>query len=116
MATHAIERAKQSPAEIFGTLEEAIVCGVFARVIPNTLGRIEFRPVRRQLEYFQIAPMLFEPVVGFLLLVIRSVVLNQIDAMSSPVEGRDNDLVQESQISFPLKIALLMQVDEAGVV
>ena len=53
---------------------------------------------------------------GFLFFVIRSIVLNQVDAVVTAVEGGHDHLLQESQIGLPLKIVFLMQVDETGVV
>ena len=72
--------------------------------------------VHQNQEYFHVAAVGFEPVISFLLLVIRGVVLDQVDAVAAPVKGGNHHLVQEGQIGLPLKVILLMKVDEIGVV
>lgn len=44
--------------------------GVLAGVIPNSFLSVQFRPVRRQLENFQTAPLLGEIIANLLLLVV----------------------------------------------
>src|SRR5439155_25701071 len=51
----------------------------------------------------------------FLHFVIRRVDFNQVDPVAA-VEGGHHHLLQESQIGLPLKIILLMKVDETGAV
>ena len=116
MMSDVIEFCEERIAKILRLFKETIVCDVLASVIPYAFCRIQLRPVRRKLEHFHVAAVDFEPVVGFLFLVIRGVVLNQVDAVSAPVEGRHHHLFQEGQIGFPLEIILLMEVDEMGVV
>src|SRR5215472_818690 len=116
MMSDVIELVEERGAKILWVFKESIVCDVLARVVPDAFGRIQLRPVRRKLEYFHVAAVGFEPVIGFFLLVIRGIVLNQVDPMTAPVEGRHHHLLQEGQIGFPLKIILLMKVDEIGIV
>ena len=116
MTANVIECAEQRLTEILGPLKESIVRGMLTRVIPNALCRVEFRPVGRKLEDFHVAAVFLEPVIGFLLLVVGGVVLNQIDPMSPAIESGNDDLIQEGQIRLPLKLLFLMQVDETGVV
>src|SRR5260370_11661354 len=89
---------------------------MLARVMTDSFGRIQFRPVGRKLEDFHVATVRLEPVMGFLFFVIRSIVLNQVDSVVTAVEGGHDHLLQESQIGLPLKTVFLMQVDETGVV
>ena len=70
MMSHVIESTEERVAKILRTFEEPIVCDVFADVIPDAFGRIQFWPVGRQLEDFHIAAVGFEPGIGFLLFVI----------------------------------------------
>jgi len=116
MMSDVIELVEERGAKILWVFKESIVRDVLARVVPDALGRIQLRPVRRKLEYFHVAAVGFEPVIGFLLFVIRGIVLNQVDPMAAPVKGWHHHLLQEGQIGFPLKIILLMKVDEIGVV
>ena len=116
MVAHVIKSAEERGAEILGFFKESIVCNVLARVIPDTLGRIQFWPVGWKLEDFHVATVRFEPIVGFLLFVIRRVVLNQVDPVAAAIESRHDHLLQKCQIGFPLEIILLMKVDETGIV
>jgi hypothetical protein len=116
MMSHVIKSAEERVTKVLRAFKEPIVCDVFARVIPDPFGRMQFWPVGRKLEDFYVAAVCFEPVIGFLLFVIRRVVLNQVDAVAAAVEGGHNHLLQESQIGLPLKIILLRKVDETGVV
>jgi hypothetical protein len=108
------EGAEECLAEVLGLLKEAIVGGVFARVIPNPLGGVEFRPVGRQLEDLHVAAVLGKPLVGFLFFMVGGVVLNQEHAMALPIKRGHQNLIQKGHIGFPLKIVLLMKVDELG--
>ena len=88
MALDMREGPEQGPAERLGCFKETVMGGVLAGVVPYSFSGVEFRPVRRQLEDLDMAPVLGKPVIGFALLVIRGVVLNQIDAMTASVKGR----------------------------
>lgn len=116
MMSHVVEFVEERIAKILWPFKEPIVCHMLAGVIPDPFGSIQFGPVRRKLEDFHVAAVGFEPVIGFLLLVIRGVVLNQVDPVAAPIEGGHRHLLQEGQIGLPLKIVFLMQVDELGVV
>jgi hypothetical protein len=48
--------------------------------------------------------------------VIGSVVLDQIDAMVPPIEGRQEHLVHKSQVGLPLEIVGLVQLRELSIV
>lgn len=108
------EGAEERLAEVLGPLKEAIMGGVFARVIPNAFGGVEFGPVGRQLEHLHIATVLREPLIGFLLFVVRGIVLDQEHPMSAPIKRGHQNLIQKGHIGFPLEIVLLMEVDELG--
>jgi len=108
------EDAEERLAEVLGPLKETIMGGVLARVIPNPFGGVEFRPIGRQLEHFHIAAVLGEPLIGFLLFVVRGVVLNQEETMTPPIKRGHQNLIQKSHIGFPLEIVLLMEVNELG--
>ena len=91
--TTRIQRAGHPNTEYYGytilrSFKEPIVCDMLARVMPDSFGRIQFRPVGRKLEDFHVATVRLEPVVGFLFFVIPSIVLNQVDAVVTAVEGR----------------------------
>jgi len=116
MVSHAIESVEERATKILRSFKEPIVCDTLARVMPDSFGRIQFRPVGRKLKDFHVATVRLEPVMGFLFFVIRSIVLNQVDSVGTAVEGGHDHLLQESQIGLPLKIVFLMQVDETGVV
>jgi hypothetical protein len=114
MSLHVAEGAEERLAEVLGPLKEAIVGGVFSRVIPNPLGGVEFRPAGWQLENLHVAAVLGEPLIGFLLFVVGGVVLNQEHAMAPPIKRRHQYLIQKGHIGFPLEIILLMEVNELG--
>ena len=116
MVSHVIESVEERATKILRSFKEPIVCDMPARVLPDSFGRIQFWPVGRKLEDFYVATVRLEPVMGLLFFVIRSIVLNQVDAVVTAVEGGHDHLLQESQIGLPLKIVFLMQVDETGVV
>jgi len=116
MVSNVIESAEERVTKILRSFKEAIVRDILTRVVPDSFGRIQFRPVRWKLEDFQIATVRFEPGIGFLFFMIRSIILNQIDPVAASVEGGHDHLLQKSQIGLPLKIVFLMQVDETGVV
>ena len=114
MFLNVAEGAEERLAEVFGLLKEAIMGGVFARVIPNPFSGVEFGPVGWQLEHLHVAAMLGEPLIGFLFFVIRGVILNQEETMASPIKRGNQNLIQKGHIGFPLEIVLLMEVDELG--
>ena len=116
MVAYVIKSAEERVTKVLGTFKESIVCDMFAGVLPDPFGRIQFWPVGRELEDFQIAAIRFEPVIGFLFFVIRRIVLNEVDPVTTAVEGGHDHLLQESQIGLPLKVTLLMKIDETGVV
>jgi hypothetical protein len=106
------EGAEERLAEVLGLLKEAIMGGVLARVIPNPFRGVEFRPVGRQLEHLHVAAVLGEPLIGFMLFVVRGIVLNQEHTMAPPIKRGHQNLIQKCHIGFPLKIVLLVEVDE----
>jgi hypothetical protein len=114
MALDVAEGSEERLAEMLGPLKEAIVGGVFTRVVPNPLGGVEFWPVGWQLEDLDVAAVLSEPLIGFLFFVVGGVVLNQEHAMAPPIERGHQNLIQKGHIGFPLEIVLLMEVDELG--
>jgi hypothetical protein len=81
MVSHVIESVEERATKILSSFKEPIVCDMLARLMPDSFGRIQFRPVGRKLEDFHVATVRLEPVVGFLFFVIPSIVLNQVDAM-----------------------------------
>src|SRR5438552_12831684 len=116
MVPHVIEPAEERVTKILRSFKEPIVSDVFARVVPDAFGRIQFRPVGREREHFHISAVRSEPVRDFRLGVIRGIVLNQVDAVTAAIEGGHHHLLHESQIGLPLKVIFLMEVDEIGVV
>lgn len=83
--------------------------------LPNPVIRSHYANGGK-LEDFHVAAIGFKSVIGFPLFVIRGVVLNQVDPVAASIEGGYRHLLQEGQISLPLNIVLLMQVDELGIV
>ncbi len=77
MLSHIVKPAKQRVAKILGAFKKAIVCDMLARVVPDSLCGIQLRPVGRKLENFHIAAVRLEPLIRFLLFVIRSIGLNR---------------------------------------
>ncbi len=75
MVPHVIEPAEERVTKILRSFKEPIVSDVFARVVPDAFGRIQFRPVGREREHFHISAVRSEPVRDFRLGVIRGVVL-----------------------------------------
>ena len=114
--SYVIELAKKRVAKIFRSFIEAVVGNVLARVLPDPFRRIQFRPVGRKLEDFEIAAVRLEPVIRFLLLVIGSIVMHQVNPMPVAIKGGYHDLVQKGQVSLPLKIVFLVQIDESSIV
>src|SRR5258708_39666839 len=80
MVSHVIESVEERATKILRAFKEPIVCDMLARVMPDSFGRIQFRPVGRKLEDFHVATVRLEPVMGFLLFVIRSIVLKCVAA------------------------------------
>lgn len=82
MALYLTEGTKESLALVLRLLEAAVVRRMFSGGMPHLFGRVEFRPAGRQLDYLQITSLLGKPLVGFLLFVVRDVVLNQEHTMA----------------------------------
>src|SRR5437762_2722579 len=61
MVSNVIESAEERVTKILRSFKEAIVRDILTRVVPDSFGRIQFRPVRWKLEDFQIATVRFEP-------------------------------------------------------
>src|SRR2546429_3307278 len=76
MVSNVIESAEERVTKILRSFKEAIVRHILTRVVPDSFGRIQFRPVRWKLEDFQIATVRFEPGIGFLFLDRKSTRLN----------------------------------------
>src|SRR5436309_1604508 len=93
MVSNVIESAEERVTKILRSFKEAIVRDILTRVVPDSFGRIQFRPVRWKLEDFQIATVRFEPGIGFLFFMIRSIILNQIDPVAASVEGGHDHLI-----------------------
>src|SRR5205807_7941248 len=55
MVSNVIESAEERVTKILRSFKEAIVRHILTRVVPDSFGRIQFRPVRWKLEDFQIA-------------------------------------------------------------
>src|ERR1700721_1412632 len=95
-----IEVSEERVAKILRLFKETIVCDVLASVIPDAFCRIQLRPVGGKLEHSAVATVGFEPVVGFLFLVIRGVVLNQVYTGRARVEGGPPLLSREAEWVF----------------
>src|SRR5207253_5757172 len=95
MVSNVIESAEERVTKILRSFKEAIVRHILTRVVPDSFGRIQFRPVRWKLEDFQIATVRFEPGIGFLFFMMRSIILNQIDPVAASVEGGHDHLLQK---------------------
>src|SRR6516225_9936287 len=74
--TYFVECAKQGSAEVFGFFEEPVMRSVFAGIVPNPFGGVEFWPIGRQLEHLQLAAVLGKEVIGLVLFMIGGVVLD----------------------------------------
>ena len=64
MVSHVIESVEERAAKILRSFKEPIVCDTLARVMPDSFGRIQFRPVGWKLEDFHVAMVRLEPVSG----------------------------------------------------
>jgi hypothetical protein len=62
MVSHVIESVEERAAKILRSFKEPIVCDMLARVMPDSFGRIQFRPVGWKLEDFHVATVRLEPV------------------------------------------------------
>ena len=116
MAADLLKCTEQGAAQLGRRFEKPIVRGVLACVVPDPFLSVEFWPVRRQLKYLQMPSVLGKVVIGFLLLVIGRVILNEIDAMAAAVKSGQEHLINESQVSFPRKIILLMEIGELRII
>src|SRR6266446_3453246 len=90
MLSHIVKPAKQRVAKILGVFKKPIVCDMLARVVPDSLRGIQLRPIGRKLEDFHVAAVRPEPLIRFLLFVIRSIVLNQIDPVAAAIDGPES--------------------------
>jgi len=116
VAPHLLERAEEGAAKFSRRLEETIMRRVLACVVPDTLLSVKFGPVGWQLKDFQVAQMLGKVVIGLLFLVIGGIILNEINAVTSPIKRGQEYLIDESQIRLPREIIFLMEIGELGVV
>src|SRR6516162_6571276 len=108
MTSYVIEPVKERLAKILRSFIEAVLRDVLARVVPDPFGRIQFRPVGRKWQDFDIATVCLEPVMGLLLLMIRSIVLHvlhQINPVAAagrraprPAPGRPNRFPTENNL------------------
>jgi hypothetical protein len=106
MVSHVIESVEERATKILRSFKEPIVCDMLARVMPDSFGRIQFRP-RAEAERLSRSDGSLGTSHGFLFFVIRSIVLNKVDSVVTAVEGGHDHLLQESQIGLPLKIVFL---------
>ena len=110
MTADLVNGAEQGAAQFGGRFEEAIVGGVLVGVVPAAFLSVEFRPVGRQLKHLQKAPVFGKIVIGFLLLVIGRVILNEIDPVAAAVKGGQEHLIHECQIGLPRKTIFLVEI------
>ena len=81
-------------------------------VMPEPLGRIEVRRVGRQREDFDVAVVFGKEFQDFRFLMIRGVVLNQIDPMAAAVIMGQQVSIHERQISVGVEVFGLVPPDK----
>ena len=80
------EGTEQALAQFFGGVEVTIVRRLHARVMPDPFDGVELRGIGRKQVDFQSAAVRAEPFVDFGLLMVGSIILDQVDTMIAPVE------------------------------
>ena len=73
---YGIEGHKQGVAEVFFSIEVAVVSGVFPCVPPNPFCGIQLGVIGRKVEVFNVFPIASKPILNFRLFVIRCIVLD----------------------------------------
>ena len=82
--------------------------------MPEPLGRIEIRRIGRKWKHRDLPIMFGEKFQDFGLLVIRGIVLDQIDPMVATVIMREQFSVDERQISLGVEVFGLVPPEEIG--
>jgi hypothetical protein len=92
---HIAEDAGQSGDQFLWAGEVAIMGSIFACVLPEPLGGIEFGRIGRELMDFQPVPVGFEPAPDLGVLMVRGIVLNE---NGSPAAVMGSQLMKEVQV------------------
>ena len=104
------EGAEQTLTQFFGSVEVMIVRGLHARVMPDPFDGVELRGIGGKQVDFQAAAVRAEPLIDFGLLVVGSVVLNQVDAVIAPVKTWQQRMLQKMDIRVGIEVLGLMLV------
>jgi hypothetical protein len=111
---HVLESAEEALAKVGGCLEEPVVGGFPARVMPDPLLRVEFRGVFGQGEDLDARALLLKPSPNLRMSMIGGVILDEINSMASSIIGWQKDVLDKSLIGQMVEILGLMPVSELG--
>jgi len=98
------ERSEEGMAQRRRAVEVAVVRAGLSGVRPEPLCCLEVRSLGREREPFDLAVVFGKILQDFRLLMIRGVVLNQIDPMATAVIMRQQVAVDESQIRLGVEV------------
>ena len=104
------ECTEQALTQFFGGVEVTIVRGLHARVMPDPFDGVELWGIGGEQVDLQAAAVRAEPIIDFGLLVVGSVVLDQVDSVIAPVEARQQGVLQEMDIRVGIEVLRLMPV------
>ena len=99
-------------AQCFRGVEVFVMGDFLAGVPPYFFGCVVFRRIRWEQIYLDSFSIFGKPGIDFGLLMVGSVILNEIDAMAWFVEGGQQYFVQERDISVGVEVLGLMAVGE----
>ena len=85
-------------------IEVSVVRALHAGVMPEALCGVEIRRIGRKMTHFHVTVMFGKELQDLGLLVIRRVVLDQIDPMATAVIVRQQIFLQESQVSLGVEV------------
>src|SRR5450759_1255694 len=98
MLPDVVKSLEQALTKIGRLFKESVVRGFPPSVVPEPLLRVEFGRVFWQRKDFQAMALLFEPSPNLRMGVIRRIVLNEVNAVTAPVIGGQEDLLHKGLI------------------
>src|SRR4030067_115350 len=98
MILNIFESDEQAPAKFIWRVEVTIMRGFLPCIVPKPFDSIEFRRISRKQIDLQSFTMFAKPFINFGLLVVGSIVLDQVDAMVSSIERWQQCMLKEMDI------------------
>jgi hypothetical protein len=107
---------EEASTQFVRCVEVTVVCGLGSCIVPDSFDGIKLGRIGGKQKHLDFLTVFTEPLVHLRLLVIGSVVVNQVETMAASVEGRQQYVFQEIDICGGIEILGLMSVGEGALI